>query len=140
MCYETEIWKKLDNDLAITLRNSLRGSLESKTALHSEIIYNECTGRFGLGGKRKEATPSAKSRREKEILQLVKDRRALRKAWKKAKEYQKEGLKALWNDIRERLASLRRAERIRKRRKRKESQRSKFLKNPFRMARSLLED
>ncbi|KAJ8376110.1 hypothetical protein SKAU_G00066900 [Synaphobranchus kaupii] len=60
--------------------------------------------------------------------------------WRKAEEREKEGLKALWDDIRERLANLRRAERIQRRRKRKEKERANFFRNPFRFARGLLEE
>lgn len=80
--------------------------------------------------------PKAQSRREKEIYKLVKERRVLCRAWRKMGTHEKEPLKALWSDIKSYLTSLRRAEHIRKR---KESQRSKFLKDPSKMARSLLE-
>lgn len=46
----------------------------------------------------------------------------------------------LWSEVKGQLTSLRRAEHIRKRRKGNESQHSKFLKDPFKMARSLLEE
>lgn len=65
-----------------------------------------------------------KGRREKEIDDLVASRRQLYKWCMKAEESEKEGLKALWNEIRRRLANLQRAERFR---------------NPFRHARRLLE-
>lgn len=45
---------------------------------------------------------------------MVKERRLLRKAWRRAEEQGKEGLKDLWNKINERLAHLRRAEKIKK--------------------------
>lgn len=105
---ESEVWKKLDSDLTLILQNSLKGQVENKVS--SEIIYEECLDRFGHYGKKKDATSKAMSRREKEILQLVKDRRALHKAWKKAEEHQKEGLKTLLNEVRNQLSShLRRA-------------------------------
>lgn len=136
---DSEVWRKLDSDLAHILKNSLKGKVENKVNIFSDIIYDECLSRFGQTGK-KEHMPKAKSRREKEILQLVKERRALRKVWKKAEEQEKQGLKALWNQVKSCLTSLRRAERIRKRWKKKESQCARFLKDPFRMARSLLEE
>lgn len=61
--------------------------------------------------------PRLKGRREQQIEQLVKRRRQLRKQWRKAEEEEKEGLKSLWKDVKESLAGLRRAERIRKHRK-----------------------
>ncbi len=62
------------------------------------------------------------------------------KRWRKAEESEKEGLKALWDEIRRRLSNLWRAERIRRWRKRKEKERSSFFRNPFRYARGLLEE
>ncbi|CAJ1061375.1 uncharacterized protein LOC119776004 [Xyrichtys novacula] len=128
---DSDIWSKLDDDLATTLKNVLKGKVENKVNIFSEIIYDECLGRFGQKEKKKEHLSKAMSRREKEILQLVKERRALRKAWRKAEANEKEGLQALWDEVKCHLSSLRRAERIRKRRKRKESQRARFLKDPF---------
>lgn len=49
------------------------------------------------------------------------------KAWRKAEDQEKEGLKNLWNQIKARLADLRRAERIRKCRNHKEKARLSFL-------------
>ncbi len=88
----------------------------------------------------REAVVRSKGRREKEIDDLVASRRQLRKHWRKAEESEKEGLKALWDEIRRRLANLRRAERIRRWRKRKEKERSSFFRNPFRYASGLLKE
>ncbi|KAF7648495.1 hypothetical protein LDENG_00156220 [Lucifuga dentata] len=63
-----------------------------------------------------------------------------KKAWRKAEELEKEGLKILWDQLKGRLANLRRAERIRKHRSRKEKARASFFQDPFKYARSLLEE
>lgn len=55
----------MDVNLALTLRNSLKGNVERKVALFSEIIYEECFGKFGQFGKRKEVMPKAKSVKRK---------------------------------------------------------------------------
>ncbi|KAK0150886.1 hypothetical protein N1851_008008 [Merluccius polli] len=111
---DKEAWRSLDQDLHIILGKSLQGSATTKLNL------------FG--------------RREKEILKLVKERRSLRKSWRKADENEKKGLKALWVQIRDRLATLRRAERIRRRRSKKEKERARFFRDPFKFAKSLLEE
>ena len=136
---EAEEWRKLDEHLSGLLQNALRGSVVAKLNLFGEILYEECSNRYGEVTIR-ETVIRSKGRREKEIDDLVASRRQLRKRWRKAEESEKEGLKALWDEIRRRLANLRRAERIRRRRKRKEKERSSFFKNPFRHARGLLED
>ncbi|KAJ8393294.1 hypothetical protein AAFF_G00061950 [Aldrovandia affinis] len=115
------------------------GPNESKLNLFGEILYGECSNRYGEVTVR-EAVARTKGRREKEINDLVASRRQLRKRWRKADESEKEGLKVLWDEIRSSLANLRRAERIRRRRKGKEKERSSFFRNPFRHARGLLEE
>lgn len=88
----------------------------------------------------REAAIRLKGRREKGIDDLVASRRQLRKRWRKAEESEKEGLKAVWDEIRRLLANLRRAEHIRRRRKRNEKERSSFFRNLFQHARGLLEE
>lgn len=52
----------MDADLVLVLRNSLKGNVESRVSLFSEIIYGKSLGRFGHLEKRKEVIPKAKSR------------------------------------------------------------------------------
>ena len=137
---EVAVWQKLDEDLSRILEHSLHGQVEAKLNRIGDILYEECIGRFGLAVEKRRSVPMQKGRREKEIEQLVKRRRQLRKQWRKASKEEKEGLKPLWDEVKKELASLRRAERIRKRRRRKEKERSNFFKNPFKHARQLLED
>lgn len=63
---------------------------------------------------------ATKSRRQLEIEQLVKERRPLKKQWRKAPEEEKEGIDVLQTEIKNRLSVLRRAENLRKRRRKKE--------------------
>ncbi len=131
---EVEEWRKLDEHLS----RLLCGSVVAKLNLFGEILYEECRNRYGEVTIR-EAVLRSKCWREKEIDDLVASRKQLRKRWRKAEESEKEGLKALWDEIRRRLANLRRAERIRRWRKRKEKERSNFFRNPFWYASGLLE-
>ncbi|XP_063049927.1 NACHT, LRR and PYD domains-containing protein 3-like [Engraulis encrasicolus] len=137
---EAEAWRALDADLIKTLEGSLHGGVETKLNLIGDFIYQTCKDRFGEVVPRQRTTLREKGRREKEILQLVQKRRQLRKNWRKATQAEKEGLKALWEEVRKRLAGLRRAERIRKRNRRKEKERASFFKDPFKHARQLLEE
>ncbi|KAL2097226.1 hypothetical protein ACEWY4_006433 [Coilia grayii] len=50
------------------------------------------------------------------------------------------GLRLLWNDLKQKLAKPRHADRIRKRRKRKEKERRAFFQDPFGYARQLLDE
>ncbi|KAJ8341252.1 hypothetical protein SKAU_G00335430 [Synaphobranchus kaupii] len=137
---EPAVWQKLDNDVTVLLEHSLRGRVETRLNSLGDILYEECRSRFGVVAERRRAAPKQKGRREREIEQLVWRRRQLRKQWRKASQEEKEGLKPLWEEVRKSLSNLRRAERIRQRRRRKEKERSNFFKNPFKHAKQLLED
>lgn len=78
-----------------------------------------------------------KSRRQQEIERLVKERRCLRKQWKKATEVERKGLEALQSDSKQRLAMLRRAECLRKQHKKKERMRTAFYRDPSKFAKNL---
>lgn len=60
----------------------------------------------------------------------MKERRNLRKQWKKATEVERKGLEALLGNIKQRLATLRRAECLRKQHKKKELMRTAFYRDP----------
>ncbi|KAJ8410484.1 hypothetical protein AAFF_G00193880 [Aldrovandia affinis] len=78
-----------------------------------------------------------KSRRQQEIQRLVKQRRDLRKQWKRASVEERVGIDLLQTDLKGRLGRLRRAENLRTRRKRKERARTTFYKDPFRFVKGL---
>ncbi len=63
---DSEAWQRLDNDLTLILKNSLKGKADCKVHIFSDIIYAKCLSRFGRAEK-KECMPKAKSRREQEI-------------------------------------------------------------------------
>ncbi|KAJ8353668.1 hypothetical protein SKAU_G00212350 [Synaphobranchus kaupii] len=106
-----------------------------------EVIYSYGVERFGVRSKnprtQKEPSAQRKSRRQQEIERLVKERRRLRKQWKKATEVERKGLEALQGDIKQCLATLRRAECLRKHHKKKERTRTAFYKDPYKFVKSL---
>ncbi len=120
-------WRSFDQNLYTVLQNAIRSSATAKLNIFGDIIYEEGIGRFGELIQRK-ILPKQSGRWEREILQLVKERRLVRKAWRKAMDHE---------SIRARLTNLRWAERIRKRRSRKvlllpsTSARFKLLPGPF---------
>lgn len=132
-------WQRLDADVSQLLELALRGSIESKLNIMGDIIFEVCRERFGEVSK-KEPTAPGKGRREREIEQLIKARRQLRRNWRKATSQEKEGLKVLWDEVRQNLARLRRVERIRRRRKRREKERTNFFRDPFKYARQMLDE
>ena len=61
----------------------------------------------------------------------------MKKQWRKDLEEEKEEINLLQAEITSRLSTLRRAENLRRRRKRKEHARSSFFKDPFKFVKSL---
>lgn len=117
-------WRSFEASLVPVLQNSLRGSAASRLSLFGYILYE-----FRAKPKRR-IRPKQIGRRQREIHQLVKERRLLCTSWRKATEKEKEGLRNLWDQIKASLAHLRRAERILKRRSRKEKAREAFSRIP----------
>lgn len=136
---EKDEWRSFDESLHTILQNALKGNTIAKLNIFGDIIYEEGKARFGELQQRKNL-PKQSGRREREIHQLLKERRLLRKAWRRSEDHEKEGLKNLWDRIRAKLGLLRRAERIRRRSSRKERARSSFFRDPFKYARGLLEE
>ncbi|MGH0125539.1 UNVERIFIED_CONTAM: hypothetical protein FKN15_043007 [Acipenser sinensis] len=112
---EKTAWNTVNTDLCFALER-LSGTVEKKLDKFGDIIYAYGSERFGVE-KRKEKvqTIPGKSRRQQEIERLVRERRQLRKQWRRAEQSQKEGLNLLQRVIKDKLATLRRAERLRKR-------------------------
>ncbi|MDG2555567.1 hypothetical protein P7M41_26620, partial [Vibrio parahaemolyticus] len=116
----------------------LRGNAVEKLDKMGDIIYSYGAERFGVHErKRSERVQSGKSRRQREIEKLVKERRQLRKQWKKATEEERERTNILQEELRSRLAVLRRAERLRKKRRKKEHARTGFFRDPFMFVKGL---
>ncbi len=104
-----------------------------------DLIYSYGMERFSVKerGKKEAKTIPPKSRRQQEIMLLVKERRNLRKQWKKSSPEERAAINVLQADLKERLGKLRRAENIRTRRKKKERARTSFYKDPFRFMKAL---
>ncbi|MGH0133044.1 UNVERIFIED_CONTAM: hypothetical protein FKN15_036206 [Acipenser sinensis] len=134
---EKTAWDTVNTDLCFALER-LSGTVEKKLDKFGDIIYAYGSERFGVE-KRKEKvqTIPGKSRRQQEIERLVRERRQLRKQWRRAEQSQKEGLNLLQRVIKDKLATLRRAERLRKRYKKKECARANFYKDPFKFVKKL---
>lgn len=135
---EKREWETVNNDLINILEQQV-GTAEVKLERMGNIIYQYGVERFGVQGKRSDEATAVppKSRRQQEIERLVKERRQLRKQWKKASDAEREGLQLLQGEIKTRLTTLRKAENLRKLRKKKERTRTQFFKNPFKFVKDL---
>ncbi|KAI8501656.1 hypothetical protein Bbelb_209270 [Branchiostoma belcheri] len=137
---DTKAWEHLDADLNQVLEASLAGAVERKVESLTAITYNLARERFGVEEKKKKSQQTTKqpNRREREIRQLRREIKALNKKYKRGPASEKEGIKQLTCQLRERLCRLRRAENVRKQRKQRANKRAQFVKDPFRFTKSLL--
>ena len=119
----------------ILLLEQLGGTAVKKLERLGDLIYSYGAERFGVADKRR-STPSIPSQSRRQQERLVKERRGLKKQWRKAPEEEKEGIN-VQAEIKNRLSALRRAENLRKRRKKKERARSNFFKDPFKFVKGL---
>lgn len=129
-------WESINADLTIAMEG-MRGTFEKKLNSMGDLIYDYGVERYGVEKREKAPPLTNRSRRQEEIERLVRERRQLKKRWKKASDREKEGINILQDDIKHRLASLRRAENLRKLRKGKERTRSRFFKDPFKFLKTL---
>ncbi|KAI8485155.1 hypothetical protein Bbelb_370800 [Branchiostoma belcheri] len=137
---DTKAREHLDADLNQVLEASLAGAVERKVESLTAITYNLARERFGVEEKKKKSQQTTKqpNRREREIRQLRREIKALNKKYKRGPASEKEGIKQLTCQLRERLCRLRRAENVRKQRKQRANKRAQFVRDPFRFTKSLL--
>jgi len=76
-------WAMVDVDLGLILEE-IQGTGEKKLERMSDPIYFYRAERFVTKEQRKETPTPPKSRRQQEIEHLIKERRDLRKLWKKS--------------------------------------------------------
>ncbi|XP_059378226.1 uncharacterized protein LOC132114105 [Carassius carassius] len=132
-------WYQLDQDLDKVLEATLAGTAEQKVNTLTTITYNLARERFGIQEKKINIKSAHQpNRREREIHRLRGEIKTLTKQFKRALADEREGIKDLTSQLRERLCRLRKAESTRKKRKDRENKRSQFTKDPFRFTRTLL--
>lgn len=77
-------WESVDRDLVMLLEG-IKGTAKEKLERIGEVVYSYGLERFGSSsGKKGEIRQPCQSRRQKEIVELVRRRRQLRKQWRKA--------------------------------------------------------
>ena len=140
---EREMWKEVDKDLNTLMEGTVKGPLKMKLVIFNNIIYNYGEERFGLEkkGGGNQVKCQILSRWQQEIKDLRKELKNLSKKWKIAKKSNDwnriVGLDDLRFEHRERLKVLRKAERLRRKRKQQVRERSNFYEDPFKFMESL---
>lgn len=132
-------WQQLHEDLNKILEVALAGTAEHKIKTLTTITYNMAREWFGTE-ERKAINPKARqlNQRAKEMQSLRKQIKSLSKRFREATEGEKVGIKDLTATLRDWLRRLRKAENIRKERKKKEAKRALFIKDPYRFTKGLL--
>ena len=130
-------WEMFEEDVNKILDTALIGSVERKLQTLPTIIHSIGRDRFGIV-ERKNTPKNKPNHREERVNQIRKDLRILQNRWKTCQEREKEGIKQLGDELREKLKSKRRAEYYRKKRKKKEKARQRFINNPYKFTSELL--
>ena len=129
-------WAQFENNV---LKNIPENWLSAGklVVLMENVMYEEGKALFGVWETA--ARKPLITRRQKEIFSCRRNLNDLKRAWKRASsDDERAGIDLLQEDCRDRLKGLRRAECSRKRRWKRRSVRSKFFKDPFRVARDVL--
>ena len=102
------------------------------------VIYETAVEEFGTQqAKSLEKKKGGKSRNEKKMETIRKEKRRLMKLWKQAPPEEKEGLKALHEELKKQSRETQ--SRVRRMQRRKESKRNReqFIKNPYEATKKL---
>lgn len=93
------LWKEVNTDLCNILEG-IKGTTMKKLERMGDLIYAYDMKQFGVvESKWSTVSIPSKSRRQTEIDHLVKERRQLKKKWRKATEEEKEGINLLQGEI-----------------------------------------
>ena len=127
-------WDGLDDDLKRDLKKILKRDDSMKS--FTDCIYGKCLERYGLVA---EKLKPQKSRRQRELEWLKGEKKALRRRWKSAKGEEKVGLSVLWEELKERVRNLRRAEGIIQKNYERRKAHRRFFSDPYRYGKALLD-
>ncbi|GFN97771.1 reverse transcriptase [Plakobranchus ocellatus] len=136
---EVKQWEELVSKIFLKLDELLgKSTLEHDLATFGDIVNQKCLATLGAKQYRIRAHPR-KSRRQREMQMLRKQKRDLKKQMKAAPVEERTGLRALWRDLKAKQSVLSRAESARKRRSQKKRTPEYFFKDPFQIVRHLFQ-
>ena len=131
-------WKSLDDDMSLLLK-TLTASAEIRAKNNPNVIYGMCRERFGIKEvNQRKATQAGPSRRQRKCMDLREEINLLKNAVRDAPENEKEAIKELQREKLKKLRLAKRAETLRKNRKKFASNCKEFLSQPYNFARNLL--
>ena len=130
-------WRRLDEDLSSCLK-ILISSPENKAETHPVLIYNISRERFGVKESKKKSKPSGPSKRQRQCKELRGEIKKLKETYKNAPEDQKEAINQLQQEKIKKLRLKKRAESMKKNRKKFSKNCIEFLSQPFDFARNVV--
>ena len=131
-------WSRLNEDMSALLR-TLIAPAEVRSRNYPNVIYGMCRERFGIKEvKERKETQAGPSRRQKKCTKLREEINLLKKAVEEAPEHEKEAIKELQSEKLKKLRLAKRAETLRKSRKKYAKNCNEFLSQPYDFARNIL--
>ena len=135
---DSKEWQRLDTDLSMILRK-VGNTPEAKAELHPQLIYSFCLERFGEEEPRKKKNSGNPSRRQTKCQKLRQQIKDLKEKWKNCTEKEKQEIEESQEESIRNLRILKRAESIRKRRRKYKNNSDEFYKQPYAFARKVLD-
>lgn len=124
--------------MSVTLDDALKGEATKRIKTMVQLVYQACHDTFGVKGGQTAKPPSGPSRRQRQITELRKELRTLKKRWRKADAKEKTALNELSSELRKTLMQLRKTKTNRKKQSEKRRQRKAFFNNPFQFTAGIL--
>ena len=110
----------------------IKGTVQERLKNLANTIYETGKEQFGEeSAKKKTESKGGKSRRERKMEEIRKEKNDLRKRWRRAKPDEKKGLSILYEKIKEKCRNMERNIRRNERRKESKRTREQFIKNPY---------
>ena len=128
-------WAKMDEELDTKLLIAMKGNAEERLKFMMEAIYEYGVDNFGTSEVKQPDSKPKPNRRQQEIHDIRQTLRGLTKRWKAARKanniMEMQAIDELRVVQRQRLSTLTKAERLKRKRKKRVKQRQKFFEDPF---------
>ena len=132
-------WEQWDKEMTELLKTQST-TPESKAVLHPMLIYTMGKDRFGVkeGNRKKQEETKGPTRRQRKCKKLREDINLLKESYKNAREEEKAGIRQLQEGKLKELRLAKRAESLKKGRKKFTRNCNAFMSNPFEFAREVI--
>ena len=130
-------WTDFDEEAARNVNDLMHGTVEHKLQTYEKIVHAMAVECFGV--KEASSRVLAPNRRSLRLQQLRKEKKALRRRMRTAPPHEIAGLNDLSDTLHAEILKISRAERACKRRRERRLGRRRFLRDPYRASKEILE-